>query len=74
MQFVFIKIRSRQLAFTLYKVFLKDKQRPGTSLPASFSAFLKKNIFSHYILLTDHISLPVCLELLLAIMFIVIAC
>ena len=46
------------------KFFLKDKKRPGTRLPASFSAwFLKKNI-SHTILLTNQILLSGCLYFL----------
>ena len=40
-----VKSSPRPLAFTIYKAFLKNKKRPGTSLPASFLAwFLKKNI------------------------------
>ena len=33
-----LKLSSRPLAFTSYKVFLKNKKRSGTSLPASFFA------------------------------------
>ena len=33
-----LKLNCRPLAFTLYKVFLKNKKRVGTSLPNSFSA------------------------------------
>ena len=40
-----LKLCLKPLAFTSYKAFLKNKKRPGTSLPVSFSAwFLKKNI------------------------------
>ena len=40
-----LKLRFRPRAFTSNKVFLKNKKRSGTSLPASFSAwFLNKNI------------------------------
>ena len=40
-----IKISCRPFAFTSYKAFLKNEKRPGTSLPALFSAwFLKKNM------------------------------
>ena len=40
-----LKLRSRPFAFTSYKAFSKIEKRPGTSPPASFSAwFLKKNI------------------------------
>ena len=57
LQFVFIvcrvedyqnilKLSCRQLAFTSYKAFLKNKKRSRTSLPASYSAsFLKQNIY-----------------------------
>ena len=56
MQFVFIlcevegyrnilKLSCKPIAFTSYKAFLKNKRRPGTSFPASFSTwFSKKNI------------------------------
>ena len=41
-----LKLSCRPFAFTSYKAFLKNKKRSGTSLPASFSAWvLKKNIF-----------------------------
>ena len=33
-----LKISCRQLAFTSYKSFLKNKKRSGTSLPAKLSA------------------------------------
>ena len=33
-----LKLNCRPLAFTSYKVFLKNKKRVGTSLPNSFSA------------------------------------
>ena len=40
------KVRWRTLAFTSHKAFLKNKKRSGTSLPASFSAWLfKENIY-----------------------------
>ena len=40
-----LKLSSRPLGFTSYKVFLNQKPSSGTSLPATFSAwFLKKNI------------------------------
>ena len=40
-----LKLSSKQLAFTSYKDFLKNKRRSGTSFPASFPAwFLKKFI------------------------------
>ena len=39
-----LKLTFRSLAFTLYKAFLKNKKRSGTSLPGSFFAWLlKKN-------------------------------
>ena len=39
------KLSCRQLAFTSSKGFLKNKKRPGTSFPVSFTEwFLKKNI------------------------------
>ena len=42
---ILLKLRCWPLALTLYKAFLKNKMRSGTSLPASFFAwFLKKNI------------------------------
>ena len=55
-----LKLRYWLLTFTFYKAFLKNKKKPGTSLPASFSACVLKNNFSHacYNLLTDEISLP----------------
>ena len=41
-----LKLSCRPLAFTSAKAFLKNKNRSGTSLPASFFAwFLKKNIY-----------------------------
>ena len=41
----YIENNCRPLAFTSFKAFWKNKNRPETSLPASFSAwFLKKNI------------------------------
>ena len=40
-----LKPSSRPLAFTTYEAFLKNKKRSGTSMTASFSAWLlKKNI------------------------------
>ena len=40
-----LKLNCRPLNFTSYKTFLKNKNRSGTSLSASFSAlFLKKSI------------------------------
>ena len=40
-----LKVSCRPLAFTSFKVFLKNKKRSGTSIPASISErFLKKNI------------------------------
>ena len=71
-KFVFIACLSRDLrkymktkvlilAFAWYKAFLKSDKESGSSLSVSFSSwFLKKNI-SHYISLTDQISLPDCL-------------
>ena len=49
-----VKPSCRLLAFTLCSTFLKNKKRPGTSLPASFFVwFLKKNIsFVIFYLLT----------------------
>ena len=42
---MWLKLSCRPLAFTSYKAILKNKNRSGTSLSASFSAwFLKKNI------------------------------
>ena len=41
-----LKLSCRPFAFTTHKAFFKNKNRSGTSLTASFSAwFLKKNIF-----------------------------
>ena len=54
----YIKIRCWHLVFILDKAFLKIKKRSGTSVHAPFSAwFLEKKCSSHYILLTDQISL-----------------
>ena len=40
-----LELTCRSLAFTSYKTFLKNRKWSGTSLPASFSAWvLKKNI------------------------------
>ena len=33
-----LKLSCRPLAFTLYKTFVKNKKRSGTSFPASFSS------------------------------------
>ena len=42
----YIEINCKPLTFTSHKAFLKNKKRSGTSLPASFSAWLfKKNIY-----------------------------
>ena len=62
MQFVYIvcqvencqnilKLSCRPLAFISHKAFLKNKKKPGTSLPTSFC----------FILLTGQISLSGCL-------------
>ena len=41
----YLKLSWRSFALTLYKTFLKNRNRSGTSLPAPFYAwFLKKNI------------------------------
>ena len=59
-----LKPSSRPLAFTTYEAFLKNKKRSGTSMTASFSAWLlKKKHFSYCILLPDQISLSSCLHL-----------
>ena len=41
--------------YFLQSFFRKQKERSGTSLPASFCAWFWKKSFSCYILLTDHI-------------------
>ena len=52
-----LKLIWQPVAFISNKVFLKNKKRPGTSLPALFFAwFLKKKHFSCYIILSDQIS------------------
>ena len=53
-----VKLSCMTLDFTSYKVFFKrNRKRPGTSLPASFSAwFFKEKYLSCYSLLTDQIS------------------
>ena len=52
-----LKLSCTSLAFTSYEAFLQNKKRSGTRLPVSFS----KWYFSCSILLTDQISLSVCL-------------
>ena len=68
----YLKLRSWPLALTYIKLFQKNKEMFGTSLPASFSAsFLKKNI-SH-VILTDVIGwLPSLLDILGSICFVII--
>ena len=40
-----LKLSCRPLAFILYKTFVKNKKRSGTSFPASFSSWvLRKNV------------------------------
>ena len=62
-----LKLRCWPLAFTLYKTFLKNKERSGTILPTWFSAwFLNKNI-SHaifYNLTKFHCLMSLFLEIL----------
>ena len=56
-----IKLLSyRTLAFTSYKVFLKNKKRSRASLPASLSVWLLKKIF-FFILMTDQVLFFPCL-------------
>ena len=56
-----LKLSCAPLTFTSIITFLKSKNRSGTSLPASYSAwFLKSKYLSCYILLTDKISLSGC--------------
>ena len=40
-----LRLRCRPLVSTSNKAFLKNKKRPRTSLPATFSAWFLKNIF-----------------------------
>ena len=55
------KLRCWPHAFTSYKTFLKHKNWSITNLPTVFCMNFGEKFFSHYILLTDQISLSDCL-------------